>query len=148
MQIMVTNGGPHPADKWAEVTTEAILNLVQIGEDSISPEAAEARQAKRNLRGALFAIFNAHHEGVQKHERGQLAKAKTSKVGEALDPSHHMPSVTKSVEAALAATPFAEHFAKPEVLGVVHTIIGQHTADSMHIERKWHEDALSAPKGA
>jgi hypothetical protein len=47
VKIMITNGGPHPADKWAELTTDTVLGLVQIAEDSVSDEAAAARAAKR-----------------------------------------------------------------------------------------------------
>jgi hypothetical protein len=56
-------------------------------------------------------------------------------------------SVMDEVSAALAATPFAAHFAKPEVIGIIKQIVGQHTANAMHIERSWHRDRL-AEKGA
>jgi hypothetical protein len=57
-------------------------------------------------------------------------------------------SVMDEVGAALAATPFAEYFALPEVVAHVKHIIGQHTANAMHIERRWHRDRLHAEKGA
>lgn len=146
MKIMITNGGPHPADKWAETTADTILDLIEIAEDSDTPQAMAARQAKRDLRPALFDIFNAHHGKVQKHERGELAKAKKSMVTDHINPHQHM-SVMDEVETALANTPFAAHFAKPEVFGAIKQIVGQHTANAMHIERSWHRDRL-AEKGA
>ncbi len=48
----------------------------------------------------------------------------------------------------LATTPFAAHFAQEHVQAVVKTIIGQHTADSINIERGWHHDRLVAAEGA
>lgn len=150
---MITNGGPHPADKWAEMTTNTILDLVQIAEDSDTPEAAAARQAKRDLRPVLFDIFNGHHGTVQNHERGHLkanvkgAKAAGEHLNAALNVTQHL-TVMQQVNAALAATPFAAHFAKPEVIEVIKTIIAQHTADVMHIERCWHNDRAVAAKGA
>lgn len=151
MRAMITNGGPHPADKWAETTTESILDLIQIADDSTSPEAAAARTAKRDLRPVLFGIFNGHHDKVQKHERGHLAKNVKEAADAAalatdtLDVTQHL-SVMDEVRAAFAATPFAAHFAKPEVVGVVKQIVGSHTADVMHIERRYHSERLN--KGA
>jgi len=142
MRAMITNGGPHPADRWAEVTTDAILGLIQVADDSDTSEATMARQAKRDLRPVLFGIFNEHHYGVQQHERGTLAKESKSTLAKTLNVAQHM-TITQEVDAALAATPFAAHFAKPEVATVVHNIIGQHTADVMHIERRWHADRLA-----
>lgn len=152
MQVgfMITNGGPHPADKWADMTTETILGLVQVAEDSVSPEALAARDAKRKLRPILFDIFNEHHDKVQKHEQGELSKSKklTTDPVQAIDTKKHTPSTMEQVDAALADTPFAAHFAKPEVKAVLHAIVGQHTADVMHIERRWHQDRLNSAKGA
>lgn len=152
MKPMITNGGPHPADKWADMTTETILDLVQVEEDSVSPEAAAARQAKRDLRPVLFGIFNAYHDAVQKHERDDLTKnVKTlddanARAAAKIDVTPHL-GVMDQVDAALAATPFATHFAKPEVSEIVHLIIAQHTANAMHIERSYHRDRQEA-KGA
>lgn len=153
MKPMITNGGPHPADKWADMTVDTIMELIVVSDDSDTPEAAAARAAKRELRPILFNIFNAHHDGVQKHERGHLTKnvkkldAAHEHVAANVDVTPHM-AVTDEVDAALAATPFAAHFAKPEVKDVIHRIIGQHTANAMHIERSWHKDRLEAAKGA
>lgn len=149
MQPMITNGGPHPADKWADMTTETILALIQVNEGAASPEAVEARQVKRDLRQVLFDIFMGHHDGVQKGEHRDLAKVKKHAEAKAhcakpleLHPDCH--AALEEVNAALKATPFAAHFAKPEVQAVLSTIIGQHTADVQHIERRWHVDRLAA----
>lgn len=152
MKLMITNGGSHPPDKWADVTTESILDLIEIAEDSDTPQAAAARQAKRELRPVLFAIFNQHHDKVQQHERGELKAVKKHTEADLLatgkiNPHEHM-GVMDEVAAALAATPFAAHFAQPVVLGVIKQIVGQHTANAMHIERAWHRDRLQAAKGA
>lgn len=146
--IMITNGGPHPADQWAEVTADTILGLIQVKEDSVSEAAIEARQAKRDLRPILFDIFNGHHEGIQTRERSALPSIK--KHSEArlhaitpLEMHEDVPSAMEEVNAALKATPFAAHFAKPEVQEVLQSIIGQHSANVVHIERRWHADRLA-----
>lgn len=149
MQIMITNGGPHPADKWADVGTEAILNLVQVAEDSVSAEAASARQAKRDLRPLLFNILNDLHGHVQDHERGQIAKGGMKRCNAGLhDADNHAKGVMSQISDALAATPFADHFAKPEVIAVVRQIVAQHVANNMHTERCWHKDRAAANAGA
>lgn len=153
MRPMITNGGPHPADKWADVTTDTLVELIEVKEDSNTPESALARQAKRDLRTALFKIFNAHHEGVQKHHREHLtkhvkgAKAASEHAGSPIDVRPHM-SVLVEVDAVFAESPFAAHFAQAEVKKIVHSIVGQHTANAIDVERKWHKDRHEAVKGA
>lgn len=153
MKMMITNGGPHPADKWADMTADAILDLIAVSEDSNTPEALAARAAKRDLRPVLFDIFNDHHSAVQGTEQRHLtATVKTCEHAEAhvqspLDVEPHLPVMSK-VFNTLAATPFAAHFAKPEVQAILTSIVGQHTADVMHIERRWHQDGLVAVSGA
>lgn len=151
MKPMITNGGPHPADKWADVTTDTIMDLIQVQKDSVSPEATAARAAKRDLRPKLFAIFNAHHEAVQASERADVPKslaAAGAHVAKQLDPTPIVTPTLAKINAVLAATPFANHFAEPNVQAILQGIIGQHTADVMHIERRWHHDRASAAKGA
>lgn len=138
MRPMITNGGPHPADKWADMTTDTVLDLVQISEDSVSQQAQEARQAKRDMRSKLFDVFNRHHDRLQKHEQGELAKEYRKRIASGLDPSQHLPSTMAEVNAVFDVSPFKLHFSQPAVQRVVRTIIGQHSADVMHIERQWH----------
>lgn len=151
--VMVTSGGPHPADRWAEVTANTIVDtlLVDAAPDDVSPQAATARAAKRKLRNDLFDIFNSHHQTVQDVERAENAKCKkpadaAARVIAPHDPAPHM-GIMDQVNAAFAATPFSDHLAKPEVQQVVQTIVGQHTVDVMHIERRWHHDKMTN-KGA
>ena len=155
MQVgfMVTNGGPHPADRWADMTTDTILGLlVDANPDDASPEAAAARQAKRDLRPKLFDILLGHHHGAQAGERKRLpAEVKLAYVAHAhLADAIEMPDqwgAENKVLALLATTPWKDHFAKPDVAQVIRNIVRQHTADVMHIERRWHHDRLQA-KGA
>lgn len=152
VSFMVTNGGAHPADKWAEMTSNTIVDtlLVDGQPDDTSDEATAARMAKRALRAKLFDIFNDHHDGVQKREKFECGKCKkpheaAARAIAAIDVTPHM-SITDKVFATFAATPFYAHFEKPEVRDTVKAIIAQHTANVIHIERRWHHDKMS--KGA
>lgn len=150
--FLITNGGPHPADKWAEITAQAITDLIQVKEDSVSDEAVTARRVKMEIKPKLFEVFMEHHDGVQRTERSSLHKIKRHK-----DACEHLvkaielhPGAIGALEAVnkiLQATPYAEHFAQEGVQLILQAIIGQHTADVQHIERRWHADRL-APKEA
>lgn len=140
MQIMITNGGPHPADKWADATTETILGLIQISDDADTADAAYARQVKREMRPVLFNLFNTHHGDLQKFERAECKKDGKRAGNRRFDPSTHASKAAADLHAVLAATPFASHFARPEVKEVLERIIGQHFVNSMNIERCYHRD--------
>lgn len=156
--IMTTNGGPHPSDKWAEMTANQIADtiLVDASPDDTSDAARAARKAKRDLVAKLFDIFDDHHAGVQQSEQGKLKNVKTADKAAAhadheqtpIDPKPHVDAIMDTVNSAFAATPWAAHLAKGEVQDTVRAIIGQHTVDVMHIERRWHHDRLSAVQGA
>jgi len=146
VSILATNGGPHPADKWADVSTEAVLGLIEVSEDSVSPEAAAARAVKRQLRGQLFDIFNASHGALQDAHRKSLAKAKTCQKAKPIDVSQDL-GAADQVLALLATTPFAAHFAQDHVAETIRQITARDAANIIHIERCCHSDGLAA-KGA
>lgn len=154
MKPMITNGGSHPADKWVDHAVDTMLDLVQIEKDSTTPEAATARQAKRDLRPALFEILNAALDAAQKAEQtlpkgvktpdAALAHAYDLQVDDAT-----LDDVLAKVTRSFAKTPFGPHFAQPDPQSALRSIIGQCLADVMHIERRYHHDRLTtAAKGA
>lgn len=146
MQIMITNGGPHPADKWAEVTTQSVLDLIEIADNSATPEAFAARKAKRDLQPVLFDLFMDGCDCAQQAERTAIEEAGHCRSNEAIDPCEHLDEIMTNFSAAMAGTPFAEHFAKPEVLDVVRRMVGKNVATAIHIERCCAADATT--KGA
>ena len=140
VSFLITNGGPHPADKWADLTTKTILDLIQIADDADTPEAAVARQAKRELSPVLFKIFMEGCQCVQNEERSALSKEGCKRLHKKLAPHSHADEAMEKVHDALEFTPFGEHFRKPEVEAVIKQIIGQHYANAQHVERSWHAD--------
>lgn len=154
MQIMMmkTNGGPHPAGKWAIVTAGQIMRSV-FGVDN-----AEAA-SQRKLELAILDVFEKHHDKVQTHERGKITEHGIDRLTHPLEPAEHIDDTLADfmnacktvgpIEAArLADDPdvgsrtvdVAAHFAKPEVARQIKLIIGGHTSASMGIERSWHAD--------
>lgn len=145
---MITDGGPHPPDKWAEVTTDAVLELIAVKEGSSSEAAVKAREFKRNTFFPLYEIFKNHHGGVQRIERDALSSIKKHAAAlehcaKPLELHEDVPSTLEEVNAVFSKSPFAEHFAKPEVQAVLQAIIGQHSANVVHIERRYHVDRLA-----
>lgn len=149
MKPIITNGGSHPADKWSDHAVDTILDLVQIEQDSTSPEATTARQAKRDLRPALFEILNGSLDAVQKAEQTLPKGVKTADA--ALEHAFNLQvdnatldDVLAKITRSFSKTPFGAHFAKAEPQAALRSIIGQCMADVMHIERRYHHDRLTA----
>lgn len=144
MQILVTNGGPHPADKWAAASAAAICNLIVIDDNSASEAAVAARLAKPKLESAIVDALMGHHHEVQKHERAQLDKHGHERLSHSLDPRDHVPktlnAAMKAVGACFDASPFKAHFAQAHVQEAIAGMLGSHFASAMQIERSWHAD--------
>ena len=135
MQILVTNGGPHPPEKWADVTTSQIMTLIEI-----APSADRSfAKAKRDFEYKLFGLLTEIHDEVQKSEQGKLAKD-SAHLHSSLAPQQAATEASNKIVEAAKGTMFAEHFQKNEVRAFVYQTLCQHFADVMHIERLWHSD--------
>jgi hypothetical protein len=131
---MVTDGGPHPPEMWAEATADQIID--------ISAQAPESKlQEAREFRTKLVTILTGHHDMVQQHERGKLVERGAAHLTTEIDPSQHVDDPVADVVAASRGYSFEAHFAKPEVQDYLRQTIGNHFATAIHIERSWHADA-------
>lgn len=143
-KIMITNGGPHPSDKWAETTAEQIVDLIQIDPDSDSPDAKAARLAKPRLKLDIAEALDPHHAGVQAHERGKLEEHGLDRLSHPLVPeAKHIEDALAAVLAKTKGTPFEAHFADAKVQEVLRHTIGGHFVTSQDIERSTHADKNS-----
>lgn len=142
---LITNGGPHPSDKWAAVTADHICRLIEIDESSVTPEAIAARKAKPRFELALADALDGHHATVQDHEKGALVEHGVDRYGHPLDPqAQHMDEALAAVLAVAKGTPFEDGVASDEFQAAVLAILGSHFATSIDIERKWHRDRARA----
>lgn len=139
--IMITDGGPHPPDKWADVTTQQIADLIVI-EPSAQLRAASE---KREFETALFNLLISLHDFVQQHERNSLDRNGEPHLltpvvvhGHADDAAHRVVGLAQRFPL------FAEHFSKRETRVAVYVILGQHFTDSAHIERRWYADRINS----
>lgn len=133
--FLITNGGPHPADKWAEIMVSDIMDLIQIDAASDTAEARAARRAKRDISIELFDLFEDALVRVQSSERTACAKNR-DRVSSRLDPTPHTPKIVSDFDALMEATPFAAHFAQDAVKEHVRNVFRQRFASVMNVERK------------
>ncbi len=133
-KILITDGGPHPAEKWAVITAGAIIDVAESARGK--PSAIEGRK----LELKIIDILEGHHAKVQEHERGAIKKHGVARLEHPIDPTEHLDTPFDEIVAAAKGTMFESYFAKPEVRDSLRNVLGQHFATSMHIERSWHAD--------
>jgi len=133
-KIMITNGGPHPAEKWAELSASEIIVIAE-GADS------DSARAGRRLELKFIDIFEEYHKQVQAAERAHLDADGDGRLESPLDGKEHDPEevVAACVEAA-KGTPFEAHFLREDVQNRIRTVATHHAALSMDVERSWHAD--------
>ncbi len=130
--VMITDGGPHPPEKWAEQTASQIIDIAATAPEAKLKEAREFREK-------IVAILTPHHAKVQDHERGKLA-ASIERMATPLDPTPHIGEAVDAIIAAAKGLSFEAHFQQPETRAYLENLIGSHFATAMHIERSWHAD--------
>ena len=132
--ILVTDGGPHPADKWAEATSSHIVSIA----DSLS---GAKRASAFKLQAAVIDILEKHHGLVQNGEQAKL-QASPDRLASGLDANDHtdLDQVVGEIVTAAAGTAWAETFALTETQTQLKALLASHFHTSMHIERSWHAD--------
>lgn len=150
--IMVTNGGPHRADKLAASTAWKIADLIRISEEPINAALPELdrlavegnreafRQARTKLEEGVASLLEKHHDEVQRHERGKLKERGSARLAD--DHDHEACGETLSAEivALTKGTALEAHFAQPATVARVAEILDQAFGLTAHIERAWHAD--------
>jgi hypothetical protein len=131
-RLMITDGGPHPAEAWAQVTAEHIAPL--------GPDVTGRRRARGlELQLAIAAALEPHHQTVQDTERGKLI-ANLDHIANPVDPEPHLDEAMTAIAAAAKGTEWEAHFNDPERLALMRLEVGTHFATAQHIEKSWHAD--------
>lgn len=148
--FLITNGGPHPADKWAVATAEIIFDT------SSMPSSDRLLDAKK-LQLQIVEALLPHHEGAQERERGHLAggrhEARTAHLAEVNDGGAEALAEADEAIAAIQAiksdltikvddkdVPWADWARLPERVEAWRNIIASHFMSAKHIEHSWHKD--------
>lgn len=151
VSVLVTNGGPHSAAKWAAVTAAQIISIAA---DSASVQAIEGRKLELQIIG----ILEGHHGEVQAHERGEIERHGHRRLVHMLDAeAHALDDKVNQISQAAAGTIFEAHFGSAGIRAHIRAVLKSHFETSMDIERSWHADrhahtiearAYRAAKGA
>lgn len=137
MQIIITNGGPHPAEKWAAVTAHLIVDLIKIDPQSSVLEQAKAE--KTQFEAAIVQRLLAMHSKIQAQERTALSDSSAHIIAP-IDPKPFANQAVTEIVAAASNTLFEGEFGRPEVRAFVYETTGQIYLDSITVERKWFAD--------
>lgn len=138
-RILITNGGPHSAEKWAMTTAETIFPLddtTLIGERLIMAQKFQIQLAE---------VLANHHGSVMEDEKENLHDVEH--YAKPLDAKEYLDHVMEEVLAASENTPWKAHFANPELQQVVREAIENHFMTAQHIERLWHAQQNDSHQG-
>jgi hypothetical protein len=132
-RVMVTDGGPHSAGAWAQVTAQHIAPL--------NPNLGGERYVKAmKLQTAIADALLPHHSKVQGDERSSLSKSHQH----LLTPAEaHPVTVTDALNAIVVAaigTEWESHYSNPVVQNAIAREIEVHFKTIKRIERSWHID--------
>lgn len=131
-RILITNHGPHPAEKWAMATAQAIFDTSALvsGDHSI---------AAQKFQLSIAEALQPHHQQLQADEQASLA-ADPNYINTPHDASEYVDGVMSDVVALAKGSPWEKHFANPGVVFEAKKVIADHFMTSQHIERLWHAD--------
>lgn len=134
--VLITNGGPHSASKWAEATASHIIDIA-------SHVAGERREHAIKLQAAIIDVLEKHHTTVQHGERLKLQG--TDGHARLAIPCHEhehcsVDDVVEDICLAAKGTPWEADFQKSEMITGLAQLVASHFATSVHVERSWHAD--------
>lgn len=145
--VMVTDGGPHPADLWARETAAEIMSYVKVSDSADTPEAKLVRRSKPRLELDIADVLEDHHDCNIEDERAKIAEHGDERLHHDCGPhcDHVAGAVAGVVECAKDyGEPFASAFDSENGRSIIERAIKVHMATAMHIERGWHADRQMA----
>ena len=131
-RILITNGGPHPPEKWAMTTAERIFDIG-------STVAGDRLIQAQKFQLAIAEVLLPHHNKVQIAERTKL-DGNVKNLLVPYDVTGFLDGIMKDITTVAKGTPWQDHFAKPAVMAAMREIVGGDIATSEHVERLWYAD--------
>jgi hypothetical protein len=133
MQILVTDGGPHPSQKWALASARQIVPLAAVTDP-------ERMTAAMRLQADVAEILDGHHSSVQDAERAGLSERGDDHFAHHFAADSYVEDAIAEIQAAAVGTPWEAHYADPTVQAVIAEVLEGHFRSSSHVERMWHAD--------
>lgn len=127
--VLITNNGPHPADKWAELTVSQIVDVA-------------GSEPGLKFRSKLAEILEGFHSKVASDEQNKLKKLGDDRLGQPLDVEgeQELDKMVDELAAVADGSEWAGHFASPDTRAYIRTLLKQHFRANMDVERSWHAD--------
>lgn len=131
-RVMITNGGPHPAELWAQVSAEHIapVSNTLIG---------HRRAAALELQSKIAKVFEKHYQDIQEIEKQKLRESQAHVLTD-LSHAPHIEQMIADIQAVAIGTEWEKHFTHDGVLALLDQELGTHIRTVKHIERSWHID--------
>lgn len=139
--VLVSNGGPHPPDRWAAVAASLISARIVIDECAITPEAAEARKAKRRFNVAVAEALEPAFLAVADAEKNAVQGNSKIKRHDQFNVEKYVAEGVKTVSACAIGTPFEAAFQIAAARQLIQNILSQNFIDAANIARSWSLDA-------
>lgn len=133
-RALITDGGAHPAEKWAVATAEMIFPIGPELEKAQGDRLLKAKRLQLDVADALTG----HHAGVQNHEKTKLAALGDDRLDHVPDHAAATAEAVEAVMACMKGTPWEDKTANPEWREEITRIIAMHFGDNANIEREWH----------
>ena len=133
--VMITNGGPHSAETWAENTASHIVKIA----DSVT---GERRGSAIKLQALVIDVITEHHTTVQLGERSKIIEHGVARLQHDMTPDDHvsLDDVISQIIAAAKGTPWEADFQTLEFTEKLKNLLADHFMSSAYIERSWHAD--------
>ena len=131
-RIMATDGGPHPADAWAQITAE---HIAPIGKDVTGHRRLKALE----LQAKIALAVEPRHASAMESARDGLASS-LDKIMEPPNPGVYTDTIVKAIQDAAVGTEWEEHFKEPARVALIRQEVASHVATIQHIEKSRHAD--------
>lgn len=149
LKAVSTNGNTnHPADVWAGITTDRIMEIFQVEPDA----DPSIKLAKDSFEKDVLEILTRKHQEIHDREQKFLETEHLHRLKKSIDPCDHFPDVLENtmediVTASKIHPIFFNHFNHPKIREhVIMDMLRVDFASSMDINRQYflqkHKDLL------
>lgn len=132
MILMITDGGAHPHQKWAESSAQSLF--------PISPMMPmERRMEAQKLQAKIALALLPHHKSMQDHERKMLFRNGYEHLASPIAHAEQMAAdALARVIAAAEGSPWEALFKEEATIERIRFCLASHFVSSVHGEREWH----------
>lgn len=141
VMLLITNGGPHPPDKWAYAAAVFTADLVQFDEKSNSNAAAQARRGKPVFVDSISSALEPMFLTAMTDEQDRIDNNQVTHRTDPFAVDGYLNGAVNAVVTASHGSPFTSHFAKQATQDVVRNILKQVFIDAANSQRSWAFDA-------